>query len=249
MESLYQISDKLLSIFGEIESADGEVTEEQLENLQIAKDELDTKFNNYVKAIRCWESDINACKEEEKRIKANRNIKENRIERLKNYMLDAVMKFGVQGKTNKYYELPDSRIYTRDSQEVAYDDLRINRLIKILIDIISSGTITNIDTEDDYVELLNEVNRLQEIYYPDDEKYILNDIKYLRMQYTDAIDIKSLINGYTSVMKFNQKRYGFDVPLENITNLPQKTIIKMLFKNGEKFTICDINNNTSLCIK
>ena len=249
MESLYQISGKLLSIFGEIESADGEVTEEQLENLQITKDELDTKFDSYVKAIRCWELDINACKEEEKRIKANRNTKENRIERLKKYMLDAVMQFGVQGKTNKYYELPDSRIYTRDSQEVVYNDLRINRLIKILIDIISSETITNIDTEDDYVDLLNEVNRLQEIYYPDDEKYILNDIKYLRMQYTDTIDIKSLINGYTSIIKFNQKRYGFDVPLENITNLPQKTIIKMLFKNGEKFTICDINNNTSLCIK
>ena len=215
MESLYQISGKLLSIFGEIESADGEVTEEQLENLQITKDELDDKFDSYVKAIRCWELDINACKEEEKRIKANRNTKENRIERLKKYMLDAVMQFGVQGKTNKYYELPDSRIYTRDSQEVVYNDLRINRLIKILIDIISSETITNIDTEDDYVDLLNEVNRLQEIYYPDDEKYILNDIKYLRMQYTDTIDIKSLINGYTSIIKFNQKRYGFDVPLEN----------------------------------
>lgn len=248
MESLYQISGKLLSIFGEIESADGEVTEEQLENLQITKDELDDKFNNYVKAIRCWESDINACKAEEKRIKENRNIKENRIERLKKYMLDAVLQFGTQGKTNKYYELPDSRIYTRDSQEVVYNDVRINRLIKILIDIICSNTFTSIN-EEDYADLLNEVNRLQKLYYPEDEEYILNDIKFLRIQYSDQINIKTLIEGYSDAIKYNQKLYDYNAPLEVVTNLPQKIMIKSLFKAGEKFTICNINNNTSLCIK
>ena len=116
MQSLYEISDELLSIFNEIENNDGEVNEEQLQALEIAQENLQEKLASYKRAIRCWESDINACKEEEKRIKTARQVKENRIDKLKDRMLGAILQFGYEGKPNKkgktnhFYELPDGRI-------------------------------------------------------------------------------------------------------------------------------------------
>ena len=101
MNSLYQISDELLSIFANIEANEGEVTEEELLALEIKQEELNEKLSSYKKAIRCWESDIDACKQEEKRIKAARQVKENRIDKLKDRMLGAVLQFGYEGKANK----------------------------------------------------------------------------------------------------------------------------------------------------
>ena len=141
MQSLYQISDELLSIFNEIESNDGEVNEEQLQALEIAQENLQEKLSSYKKAIRCWEADINACKEEEKRIKTARQVKENRIDKLKDRMLGAVLQFGYEskpnkkGKTNHFYELSDGRIFTKTTENTEINENRINILINLLIEI------------------------------------------------------------------------------------------------------------------
>ena len=124
MQSLYQISDELLSIFNEIESNDGEINEEQLQALEIAQENLQEKLSSYKKAIRCWETDIDACKQEEKRIKAARQVKENRIDKLKDRMLFAIQQFGYEGKpnkngkTNRFYELSDGRIFTKTTESI-----------------------------------------------------------------------------------------------------------------------------------
>ena len=77
--NLYEISNKILGIFANAEANDGEITDEEYADLEIAEEELSQKLADYKKAIRVWEGDINSCKEEEKRIKAARQVKENRI--------------------------------------------------------------------------------------------------------------------------------------------------------------------------
>ena len=46
MSSYYQISNDILDIFNQIEENDGEVTDEQLEQLSIKEDELRNAFVN-----------------------------------------------------------------------------------------------------------------------------------------------------------------------------------------------------------
>lgn len=141
MESLYQISQDILRIFNNIETNEGEVTDEQYDALTIKQSELKTKLNNYVKAIKSWEADEKALKNEKKRFNDRQNVFKNRIERLKKAALDAVLTFGEHGKSNMFIELPTCRLFSKSSKSVEVNDARIRifmeefeRYIRELVD-------------------------------------------------------------------------------------------------------------------
>ena len=52
MASLYNISMELENLFAQIEEQEGEVTEEQLKELEITENNLLEKVDNYVKVIK-----------------------------------------------------------------------------------------------------------------------------------------------------------------------------------------------------
>lgn len=131
MTSLYQISEDILRIFNDVETGDGEITDEQYDALCIKQDELKEKLNAYVKAIKSWEVDEKALKDEKKRFNDRQNIFKNRIERLKKAALDAVLTFGEHGKSNMFIELPTCRLFSRSSKAIEVDEERT----KILVDI------------------------------------------------------------------------------------------------------------------
>ena len=126
MSSLYQISEDILRIFNDIEAVEGEVTDEQYETLCIKQEELKTKLDAYVKAIKSWEVDEKALKDEKKRFNDRQNVFKNRIERLKKAALEAVLTFGKQGKTNMFIELPNCRLSSRSSKSAEIDESRIH---------------------------------------------------------------------------------------------------------------------------
>lgn len=125
MASLYQISEDILRIFNDVESAEGEITDEQYDALCIKQEELKEKLDSYVKAIKSWEVDEKALKDEKKRFNDRQNVFKNRIERLKKAALDAVLTFGEQGKSNMFIELPNFRLFSRSSKSVEVDENRI----------------------------------------------------------------------------------------------------------------------------
>lgn len=125
MSSLYNISEDILRIFDEVESNDGEITDEQYDALCIKQEELKTKLDAYVKAIKSWEIDEKALKDEKKRFNDRQNVFKNRIERLKKAALDAVLTFGEHGKSNMFIELPTCRLFSRSSQSIEVDENRI----------------------------------------------------------------------------------------------------------------------------
>lgn len=145
MTSLYNISEDILRIFADVETNDGEITDEQYEQLAIRQDELKTKLEEYVKAIKEFESDANLCKDEKKRINDRQNVYKNRVERLKNAVLNAVIEFGEQGKTNKFIELPTCRLSTRSSTSVEVDKDRIDKFMnefeRYVRELVDSGVI------------------------------------------------------------------------------------------------------------
>lgn len=129
MSSLYSIQEDILRIFNDVESNEGEITDEQYDALCIKQDELKSKLESYVKAIKSWEVDEKALKDEKKRFNDRQNVYKNRIERLKKAALDAVLMFGEHGKTNMFIELPNFRIFTKESKAIEVNEQRINIFI------------------------------------------------------------------------------------------------------------------------
>lgn len=253
MNSLYQISEELLSIFNNIEANEGEVSEEELLALEIKQEELNEKLASYKKAIRCWESDIDACKQEEKRIKAARQVKENRIEKLKDRILGAVLQFGYEGKankkgkTNRYYELPDGRIFTKTTESVEINENRINILINLLIEICKENTESlPINKEELYADILNKINEKLHLFYEGQEDFTIDDLNLLVFNYSVEINLKDLIRKYS----FNIADYNnMEIPFSGLSIVTPKSILKLALDTGNELSIAKIKETQSITIK
>ena len=253
MNSLYTISEELLSIFNEIENNDGEVTEEQLEALEITQEQLQEKLTSYKKAIRCWEADVDACKQEEKRIKSARSVKENRIAKLKDRMLFAVQQFGYEGKpnkkgkTNRFYELSDGRIFTKTTESTELNENRINILINLLVEVCKEDIRVFPNDEEEFYEfILNNINEKLHQYYEGNQDFTINDLKISVLNYTVEINIKDLILKYSE----NIKEYDeLSIPFLGLSYITPKNILKLALDVDTDLTIAKIKETQSLTIK
>lgn len=199
MSNIYEIQQELLSIFDTIEENEGEITPEQEELLAIKQEELNIKLNNYNKALISWNADINACKEEEKRIAAVRKKHENRIKKLKEVMLDAVLMFGDTGKSgNKVVELPTVRLYTRSTPKVEVNDERINILVEhidsYIMELYANGCL-NLDCGIDATNFLENINnRVIAEYGVDFKPFTMMDLITLKLDITSHLNIVEYFN-------------------------------------------------------
>lgn len=253
MNSLYNISQDILNIFAVIEENEGEVTEEQLDALEIKQEELQEKLASYKKAISVWNSDIDACKAEEKRLKDARTIKENRINKLKDRMLSAVLTFGYEGKpnakgkTNHYYELPDGRMFTKATESVELDENRLN-ILRALISIICSESY-KLDIVGNPLclpQILELVNEQLHIYYEGVPDFTLTDLNNIRFEYKDYVDITDLILAYSGKLK----NEGVDVETCSVDIVTDKQHLKLVLNDSDSnLTIAKIKETQSLTIK
>ena len=253
MSSLYDISQDILNIFAVIEENEGEVTEEQLDALEIKQEELQEKLASYKKAIRVWNSDIDACKAEEKRLKDARTVKENRINKLKDRMLNAVLTFGYEGKpnskgkSNHYYELPDGRMFTRTSESVELDENRLNILRNLIPVVCSESYKLDIVGNPLYLpQILELVNEQLHIYYEGVPDFTLTDLDNIRFEYKDYVDITDLILAYSGKLK----NKGVDVETCSVDISTDKQQLKVILNNPDKqLTIAKLKETQSLTIK
>lgn len=130
MSSLYQISNDIIRILSDIENSEGEVVDEQYDDLCIKEEELKSKLDDYVKAVKSFEADEKALKDEKKRFNDRQNVLKNRIERLKKAALDAVLAFGQKSKNNMFIELPTFRLSSRSFTSIEVDEERIEVFIQ-----------------------------------------------------------------------------------------------------------------------
>lgn len=253
MDSLYQISEDLLAIFANIEENEGEVTEEELQALEIKQEELNEKLASYKKAIRVWNADVDACKAEEKRLKDARTVKENRIEKLKSRMLEAVLTFGYEGKpnakgkTNHYYELPDGRMYTRTNEGVELDENRLN-ILRNLIPVVCSESykLDIVGNPLCLIQILELVNEQLHIYYEGVPDFTITDLNNIRFDYKDHVDITDLILYYSGKLK----NIGVDVTSYGVDVSTDKQQLKLVLHDPDKeLTIAKLKESQSLTIK
>jgi hypothetical protein len=196
MESLYQISEDILRIFNEVELNEGEITDDQYNALTIKQEELKTKLDAYVKAIKSWEADEKALKEEKKRFNDRQNVFKNRIERLKAAALQAVLNFGEQGKSNMFVELPTCRLFSRASKSVEIDESRISifmeefeRYVRELVD----ADVLYAGKDVDLQGILDAINaNCRATHGENFEEFTLNDLIALKINVSQTASVYDL---------------------------------------------------------
>ena len=253
MSSLYQISEDILRIFDEVEQNDGEITDEQYDALTIKQEELKTKLDAYVKAIKSWEVDEKALKDEKKRFNDRQNVFKNRIERLKSAALEAVLNFGEHGKSNMFIELPTCRLFSRASKSVEIDEERIRifmsefeRYIRELVntDVLYAGK--DVDLQG-ILDCINANCRAE--HGEDFEQFTLNDLIAMKINVSQTASVYDL---FKSGMALNL--YGKEpvyTHMENVTTKDDwKTIIETSKVAGTSSpTMAKVVTNQSLQIK
>lgn len=117
-KSIYQIENEYQLLINQIIEAEGEITPQQELNLQIAKEQLQSKGINYAYVIKQIRDRIETRKNYIDKLKRDNEIDENLEERLKNTLLYAMHAFEVDKIEN-----PFIKISFRKSQSVEVDDV------------------------------------------------------------------------------------------------------------------------------
>ena len=251
MRSLYQIEQDLLNIFEQIEEAGGEITPEQEIALEINEENLKEKLSNYRKAITEWEGDIEKCKLEVKRINDIRKVKSNRIDRLKSSMLTAIELFGNQGKTNKYIELEDCRLFSRNSTAFDVDENRCDILKKQFIRLItelSDARILYTGEDVDLQGICDSINANCKAEYGDDFiPFTLDDLMTFKLNISLNYTIDYLMKWSKDILEhIADNSESEDLSIDSIQSTKESG---NLLKNNMNITYAKLINNKSLNIK
>lgn len=253
MSSLYQIQEDILRIFNDVEAAGGEITDELYEALTIKQEELKTKLDAYVKAIKSWEVDEKALKDEKKRFNDRQNVFKNRIERLKAAALEAVLNFGEQGKSNMFIELPTCRLFSRASQSIEVDEHRVRifmeeleRYVRELVtaDILYSGK------DVDLQGILDVINANVKATHGDSIKpFTLNDLIAIKINISQTASVYDLFKSGLALNLYGKE--PLYTKMEEVTAKEDwKTIIDSSKMTGtEPPTMAKVVINQSLQIK
>jgi hypothetical protein len=123
MSNLFDIASEYLMILDELEENGGELTDDILDRLNINRDELNDKLENYRKVIAMYEGQIRTLGEEVDRLKAKMKVKNNIIDRLKDRIKIAISTYGNPTKTgSKSYETEFSKFTFVKTKSVVFDD-------------------------------------------------------------------------------------------------------------------------------
>ncbi len=254
MASLYNISNDIYRIFNSVELNDGEITDEQYDELCIKQEELKEKLDAYVKAVKEFQATADFCKKEKQSINDRQNVYRNRVERLKRAMLDAVQQFGEHGKNNMFIELPTCRLFTKSSKSIEIDEERVNILLsefeRYVRELVNSGIIyTGEDV--DLQGILDSINANIIAEQGDSfEPYTLSDLTTLRVGIKTTASIYELFRHHKdALIEYTKNPLSCNINNESSKD-DWKTIIE-LSKKGQVSapTLATIVTNESLQIK
>lgn len=114
--NLYEIKPEIELILLDV-NEDGMLTDEAMERLQQLQMDEQTKIENVACYIKDLNAESKAIREEEKALADRRKVKENKAERLKNYLSDYL-----QSNGGTKYETPRAILSFRKSEAVSIDD-------------------------------------------------------------------------------------------------------------------------------
>lgn len=163
--SLYEISTELKRIYDSVIENDGEITQEEYNNLVITKENLKEKVEDYCKLIALTNYDVDACKCEKKRINTNQQVKVNLVAKLKERLLEAIIDFGdeKEGKNGTTYSLDAGtfKLFTRNAIKFVEEEYRVNLLKNTLLSYFKELFVNKVLVADEY--LIEDRNKDEEV--------------------------------------------------------------------------------------
>ena len=251
----------------EIEENGGEINDEVVAKLEITENQFKEKLSDYRKAYTSIRGEVEACKQEAKRIAEFIKVKENTGARLRETMLRAVMNFGYEGKNgNKKVKLDDALLYTTTRKNV---DLNADRLSYVIAACLNqlrllyqagmtreadfNGHIQTVDINT-FVDKMNE--RFKALYQgparaiEEDTGHLFtsDDLSSARINITFNVSLSDLLtaDGYDIANVMYDNESTGNVKVEPAV---QKPTLKEELSLGTELTFAKLVNESSLTIK
>jgi len=127
--TLYQIENDYQTLMNEIEEADGELTEEQINALTINEGQLKQKTVSYLEVIRSKEAFNLNVDNEIKRLQAIKKRNNTLVDRLNNSLLDAVKLFGDITCGTLTFTTRKSESVIIEDEELICQDFKTQKLV------------------------------------------------------------------------------------------------------------------------
>lgn len=252
-DNIYKIQENINRIFIEIEENAGEITEEQLEQLNINQENLKQKLSDYNKAIQVYKNYNEGISNEIKRLQELKKTRTNRIEVLRNTMKNAVINFGTDGKSgNKIIELEDCKLFTKSTESVIENKKRLDILgyefIEYCRELYKNDLLITGD-DIDVQGLIDSINakciaEVGENFIP----FTIYDFICANIIFKFTVSLKNLIESNNYLL---QAYYGLDYST-GIDMVIDKNIVKRIVKDqntNDDITIGNIEKNRVLCMK
>lgn len=249
-KSIYQISDELQLIINEIEENGGEITEDIEQKLAISQDELESKIDNYCNIIASVNSNIDFCKKEKQRINDLQNTKKTLVDTLKKRVLEAVERFGYEGKSgNKVIDTQTHKLFTKNTQLVIVDRERYELICNEAINYISELDTNGILDGSDNVDLscmLAAINSIIGAGREDFVPFTISDLCSCRYTMEFSVNLLDLMrNPYILEVLRTFQTYK----AEEDSVLLKNSLLADKESGKNNFTVAQLSTNTSLTIK
>lgn len=252
-DNIYKIQENINRIFIEIEENAGEITEEQLEQLNINQENLKQKLSDYNKAIQVYKNYNEGISNEIKRLQELKKTRTNRIEVLRNTMKNAVINFGTDGKSgNKIIELEDCKLFTKSTESVIENKKRLDILgyefIEYCRELYKNDLLITGD-DIDIRGLIDSINakciaERGENFIP----FTIYDFICANIIFKFTVSLKNLIESNNYLL---QAYYGLDYSTGIDMDIDKNTV-KYIVKDqntNDDITIGNIEKNKVLCMK
>ena len=240
--NLFEISNDFRMLLNSIEDCDGEITPEIEEALTITEENGRNKIDDYIKAIKDVESDIEACKLEKKRIAEVQERKQRLLDKLSSVVTNYVSEFGNTTKTGgRYIDCPTYKVSVRNSDSCEIDNEFIEKCNACVTSMIERLAYNNIFGRDlDYKALAYNTIKEELGYEISDDIFKLIKVSVNFEVDGDELfteDNESLLRAY----------YHADVADFNLSS--SKTDCKNAIKSGVFVPFAKLSINKSLNIK
>lgn len=252
-DNIYKIQENINRIFIEIEENAGEITEEQLEQLNINQENLKQKLSDYNKVIQVYKNYNEGISNEIKRLQELKKTRTNRIEVLRNTMKNAVINFGTDGKSgNKIIELEDCKLFTKSTESVIENKERLDILRYEFIDYcreLYKNDLLITGDDIDVQGLIDSINakciaERGENFIP----FTIYDFICANIIFKFTVSLKNLIESNNYLL---QAYYGLDYSTGVDMDI-DKNAVKYIVKDqntNNNITISNIEKNKVLCMK
>ena len=252
-DNIYKIQENINRIFIEIEENAGEITEEQLEQLNINQENLKQKLSDYNKAIQVYKNYNEGISNEIKRLQELKKTRTNRIEVLRNTMKNAVINFGTDGKSgNKIIELEDCKLFTKSTESVIENKERLDILRYEFIDYcreLYKNDLLITGDDIDVQGLIDSINakciaERGENFIP----FTIYDFICANIIFKFTVSLKNLIESNNYLL---QAYYGLDYSTGVDMDI-DKNAVKYIVTDqntNHNITISNIEKNKVLCMK